>query len=197
MASSALIQKSRFDVDAHAVQRLAGLAGDHAGDALARADDLLGLDGDVAGLAAGTTGGLVDHEARVGQRQAAPWARPGRWGAGAGHPAGADRGDRARTKRIMSWMASPLDVAAGAGDQQGDGRIALLAQREQAAAGSQRHLVVDPPNTITKRDLKSNCSSCFSGRPSWRPCRRRRRGGGVRHGVGAVKAQSAALLGVR
>ena len=129
MASSALIQKSR---SMSMRTRSSGwpVAGDHAGDALAGADDFpLGLDGDVTGLATGTAGGLVDHGKRVGQREAALLGR-GQVdvGAGTGHPAGADRGDRGahEADHVVDGIAT-LDVAARAGDQQRDGRIALLA----------------------------------------------------------------------
>mmetsp|Transcript_54683 Transcript_54683/g.129229 ORF Transcript_54683/g.129229 Transcript_54683/m.129229 type:complete len:333 (+) Transcript_54683:271-1269(+) len=134
-----------LDVGGHALQRLAGGVGDRAGDALAGADDLAGLDGDVARLAAGAAGRLVDHEARVGQRQPALLGR-GQVdvGAGAGHPTRADGGNRRahEADHVVDGVAT-LDMAAGAGDQQRDRRIGLLRQREQAAAGGMGHLVVD------------------------------------------------------
>ena len=97
----------------------------------------------------------------------------------------------------MSWMASPLDVAAGAGNQQRDGRIALLAQRGRRRQVATRHLVVDLAEHHHEAGLEEQLLFPLRGRPS---------GGlvvgggevvGVRHGVGAVKTQSAALLGVR
>src|SRR5262249_60513953 len=59
----------------HLRQRLAGLPGDDLGDALARAQDFLRLDGDVGRRAAGAAAGLMDHEARVRQADAPLLAR--------------------------------------------------------------------------------------------------------------------------
>jgi hypothetical protein len=80
--------------------------------------DLLGLDGDVRRLATGPAGRLVDHEARVGQADAAVLrVPPGRCAL----PALATQPvptvvTGARTKRIMSWMASP-DSTCPPGDE--------------------------------------------------------------------------------
>src|SRR3990167_7537349 len=57
---------------------LAGFLGDHAVDALAHLHDLLGLDLDVAGLAADAAHGLA--------------ARSGGWAGGRGSPPGGPRG---------------------------------------------------------------------------------------------------------
>src|SRR4029079_7543083 len=79
-------------VGQHGGVRLAGLRRDHARDAFARAQDLLGLDRDVGGLTASASGRLVDHETRVGQADPALlWRREEHMAARARDPARAHR----------------------------------------------------------------------------------------------------------
>src|SRR5689334_16865318 len=57
-------------VDRDLLHRLPAVEGQDLVQALLHAQDLLGLDGDVRGLALGAAPGLVDHDARVGEREA-------------------------------------------------------------------------------------------------------------------------------
>ena len=54
----------------HLLISVAGLARDHARNTFACAQDLFRLDRDVGGRATGSTGGLVNYEARVRQADA-------------------------------------------------------------------------------------------------------------------------------
>src|SRR5258706_10206214 len=128
-------------VDEHLLDVLAGLPGDDARDALARAQDLLRLDGDVGRRSAGAAAGLVNHEARVRQADAALFRRGEEdVRAGARYPAGADGGDlRAHEADHVVDRVARFDVAAGRGDQHGNRRVGLLGERDQARAGAARH----------------------------------------------------------
>src|SRR3990172_3887282 len=56
-------------VDRDLLDGLAGVQGQDLVQAILHAQDLLGLDGDVGGLALGAAPGLMDHDPRVGQRE--------------------------------------------------------------------------------------------------------------------------------
>src|SRR6185503_6055267 len=134
-----------------------GLLGDHLGDALARAQDLLRLDGDVGGGAAGAAAGLMDHEARIRQAQAPlPGRREEDVRAGARHPPGAHGGDRRahETDDVVDRIAG-FDVAAG------DEISTVIGASESSASAMRRVHVARAtawlisPNSMTKRDLKA------------------------------------------
>ena len=70
LACSAVMKKSRSVSCSICSMRLAGVVHQDAVQLLAHAQDLPGLDVDVGGLALHAAQRLVDHDARVGQREA-------------------------------------------------------------------------------------------------------------------------------